>query len=369
MKICFVLEHFIPHVGGVEILFAELVRGLVESGHEVRVVTSTSGGVTGVSGLSGAVVYHTETVSFFGHPLIPPAAIRPHAEWADVVNTTTYTAALPAWIVARQLKKPIVLSVMEVIGQRWNAVESNPLLALAFRAFERLVVTRSFTAWHVISKATLNDLSSVGVDPRNIRVIYPGIDYKIWNENVESTNLTKYFNIKSQSRVFLYTGRPGKSKGLHVLLEAIKIVNPSLDPSFVFGLILSKDPSAERAKINAYIKQHSLGDRVFVIDSIPYRELPAVRKASFAVVVPSLTEGFGFVAAETAALGVPIVSSDAGSLPEVLGGSVIMFESSNSADLANALVLASQDNFQHIEGTTFTWSDSVEKLENLYKEL
>jgi multimeric flavodoxin WrbA len=40
MKILFVLEHYYPHTGGVEILFKNLCEGLVKKGHEVEVITT-----------------------------------------------------------------------------------------------------------------------------------------------------------------------------------------------------------------------------------------------------------------------------------------------------------------------------------------
>ncbi len=47
MKICLTTEHYPPHVGGVEIVFQEYAKRLPQRGHQVRVVTSNSGGITG----------------------------------------------------------------------------------------------------------------------------------------------------------------------------------------------------------------------------------------------------------------------------------------------------------------------------------
>ena len=40
MKILFILDLFKPHVGGVEVLFDNVVSGLLEQGHQVKVLTS-----------------------------------------------------------------------------------------------------------------------------------------------------------------------------------------------------------------------------------------------------------------------------------------------------------------------------------------
>ena len=40
MKILFVLEHYLPHLGGVENVFMHLCEGMAEKGHEVKIITS-----------------------------------------------------------------------------------------------------------------------------------------------------------------------------------------------------------------------------------------------------------------------------------------------------------------------------------------
>ena len=42
MKVLFVLENYIPHIGGVEIVFKNLSGGLVKVGHDVSIVTHRS---------------------------------------------------------------------------------------------------------------------------------------------------------------------------------------------------------------------------------------------------------------------------------------------------------------------------------------
>ena len=39
MKILFVLENYIPHIGGVEVVFKNLAEGLVKLGHDVFLIT------------------------------------------------------------------------------------------------------------------------------------------------------------------------------------------------------------------------------------------------------------------------------------------------------------------------------------------
>jgi hypothetical protein len=74
LKICFITEHFPPHIGGVEMMFKAYSSRLVKAGCEVKVLTSNSGGVMGESIEDGVEIHHFDWRSIFGHPL--PNSIR-----------------------------------------------------------------------------------------------------------------------------------------------------------------------------------------------------------------------------------------------------------------------------------------------------
>lgn len=369
MKICLVTEHFPPHIGGVEIVFREYAKRLSERKHEVKVVTSNSGGFTGTKQLENFEVEYVSCKSFFGHPIIPCKKIEKYGKWADIIHTTTYTAALPALRTAKKFKKPCIIMVHEVLGNRWFGIEKNPLKALGFLFFEWLVVKKDYSVWQAISQSTKNDLLKYRIPERKIRMIHHGIDHSIWNPHVQEKNLNKLFGIEDSRKVFLYNGRPGQTKGIFVLLEAIRKIKDKIPREFIFGFIISKKPEAERKKFEKLVSDYGLGNIVKISDPLPYQDLPGYRKNCFAFVVPSRTEGFGFSAAETCTLGVPIISSDAGSLPEVVSGKVLFFKSGNSDDLVEKIMLATQNKFENIPEKKFDWNKTIEEAEKMYKEI
>lgn len=369
MKICFITEHFPPHVGGVEIVFEEYAKRLSKKGHEVRVISSNSGGITGAKKINDFEVHYVKCKSFFGHPVIPTKEIEKHALWADIIHTTTYTAALPSIKMAKKLKKPCVLMVHEILGGKWFKVEKNPLKALGFLFSEWFVAKKDYTIWQAISQATKKDLLKYRIPEEKIRMIYHGIDYSIWNPQAQEKSLNKLFNLEDSCKIFLYNGRPGQTKGVFILLEAIEKIKDRLPKNFKFGFILGQKPEKERNKFENLVEKYNLGNLVKIADSLPYQELPGYRKNAFAFLVPSLTEGFGFAAVETAALEVPLIVSDAGSLPEVVSGKVLFFQNGNSNDLAKKILLATQNKFQSIPEKKFDWEKAIDGVEKMYKEI
>jgi glycosyltransferase involved in cell wall biosynthesis len=67
------------------------------------------------------------------------------------------------------------------------------------------------------------------------------------------------------------------------------------------------------------IERLELGDRVRLLDFVDDKDLPALYNLAWAFAYPSIYEGFGFPALEALACGIPVVTADNSSLPEVVG--------------------------------------------------
>lgn len=84
---------------------------------------------------------------------------------------------------------------------------------------------------------------------------------------------------------------------------------------------------------------HSLGiaDRLRLLGFVPDADLPAFYAGAVAFVYPSEYEGFGLQLCEAMALGCPVLSSNATSLPEVLGAGGETFTLEDSAALGDLM--------------------------------
>lgn len=75
-------------------------------------------------------------------------------------------------------------------------------------------------------------------------------------------------------------------------------------------------------------------DRILFAGEISDAEMAELLNAGQALVMPSLWEGFGLPALEAMSCGVPVLASDRGSLPEVVGDGGLYFDPENRAELA-----------------------------------
>ena len=135
----------------------------------------------------------------------------------------------------------------------------------------------------------------------------------------------------------LYFGRLDiYHKGIDTLLEAIAIVartNPD-----VLLKIAGRGSSAE--EIAALARKNGIDRNVQVLGAVDDEERDRLFATAKMQVMPSRFEGFGLAAAEAMAAGVPLIASNAGSLPEVVdaprGG--ILVHPDDPQGLADAIV-------------------------------
>jgi glycosyltransferase involved in cell wall biosynthesis len=87
------------------------------------------------------------------------------------------------------------------------------------------------------------------------------------------------------------------------------------------------------------------------------------------VVVPSLSEGFGFVGAEISALGKKALIARSGALPEVASGDIHFFDTESSLQLTHLLQLAYEGQSSISYQTTYQYHGNMRRIQALYHAL
>jgi glycosyltransferase involved in cell wall biosynthesis len=159
-------------------------------------------------------VWHCPWKGLFGHPYPRAADVREHVAWSDVVHTTTYTAAPVARSVSRKLGKPCILTVQECLGRSWFQLGENIIPSALFYIFERFVISRKYDAWHCISQATARDVTESGVPSTHVKPILLGVDSDLYHSPPAKRNPAELFQVDPSTRVILFFGRPGTTKGV-----------------------------------------------------------------------------------------------------------------------------------------------------------
>jgi glycosyltransferase involved in cell wall biosynthesis len=134
---------------------------------------------------------------------------------------------------------------------------------------------------------------------------------------------------------FLYIGRNDPHKNLNRLLAAFAALPSNQD--FELWLAGAADDSRSTEVLLQQATELGVGDRLKVLDYVPYADLPILFNQAIALVFPSLWEGFGLPVLEAMACGTPVITSNLSSLPEVAGDAAILVDPYNPVEITAAM--------------------------------
>jgi len=123
------------------------------------------------------------------------------------------------------------------------------------------------------------------------------------------------------------------------------------------------------------IQSSRVANYVRVLEDQPRSEWAIAYSAAAVAVTPSIYEGFGLPVLEAMACGAPVVSSNASSLPEVVGDAGLLFESENVDALTRTIESVLDDEseasrlkesgFQRVK--EFSWARSAARTLDVYR--
>jgi len=215
---------------------------------------------------------------------------------------------------------------------------------------DRIIAVSAFTASQVV------DL--LGVEPAKVRVVHHGIR-KLTLPPVPRENL------------ILHVGAIQKRKNLERLMEAFAAIDPA------WTLVLAGSAGYGAAEILARIERSPARARIRVTGYVSPAELAGWYARASVFAFPSLDEGFGMPVLEAMAAGIPVITSNRSSLPEVAGDAALLIDPERTDALAAALRDLTQNEDHRLEyirrglerAQFFTWEKTVRQTWDVYCEL
>jgi len=363
MKILFILENHYPNIGGVETLFKYLTEALSKKGHSITILTNQfDKSLPKQENLNGVTIIR---VPFQNRYLFTLLAFFPALKLArghDLIHTTSYNAGIPAFFAGLITRKKVIITFHEVWGKLWFQLPFMNKFSLSLHyLFEKFLLLLPFYKFIAVSQATASSLSGNGVKEEKIEMIYNGINYTEYLPTSANKEGDEPFN-------FIYFGRLGISKGLDILLDAIELLLKDRN-DFILDLVIPTQPENFHNQIKNIISKKKLSDVIQISSDLKKTELISKISNSCAVIIPSYSEGFCFTAAESMAIGIPIISSGKGALAEVISGKHLTMETHDSIGLKKAMKKAINDDWTITPVRKFTLEDSIEQYLAMYSRI
>ncbi len=239
--------------------------------------------------------------------------LRKHGADVDVVHDNQ---GLGYGMLAVQRRLPLVTTIHHPITrdlrvelasaqgwkQRFGLRRFYSFLPMQKRVARRLQVVLG------VSSVSADDTAAdFGMDRSRIRVVPLGVDTDLFAPPLDG--------VRVPGRIVAVASADKPLKGVRHLLEAVAKLRTERDDVHL-ELVCRLEPGGESER---RIVELGLEDVVHPVTGVSDAELAALLASAEVMCVPSMYEGFSLPTVEALASGTPVVASDAGALPEVVG--------------------------------------------------
>lgn len=310
MRIAIVSDAIMPYnMGGKEQRIAQMSQRLSKAGHDVHIYTMKwwdgpkvieENGVWLHGIMKKRPLYKGERRSISEGVCFGLASLKLIKARFDLVDVDhmPYFPLYSMWLVCLIKRKPMFATWHEVWNKTyWQSYLGNTLGTIAY-IIEK---TSGLLPGKIIavSPLTAERLHSVyGLDQRKIILAPNGVDIATITDIPKATQ---------QSSDVIFVGRLLKNKNVAMLIEALAIAREDMPK--IRCIIIGDGP--EKAKLKKMTAALDLTDNItFLPFQKDHTDVLAHIKASKIFVLPSMREGFGIVAVEANACGLPVLTLD-----------------------------------------------------------
>lgn len=197
--------------------------------------------------------------------------------------------------------------------------------------------------------------------------------YKPMDKRVSKYVAKKYYSITED--YILYVGGFSPRKNILGLIDSFnKLITLYKKP---LSLVIAGKRGESYSTYKEHTEKLNISDRVLFPGFISIEHLPYIYNAAKLFVYPSFYEGFGLPPIEAMACGVPVITSNTTSLPEVVGKGALLIDPLNKTDLCHAMLNVLLDNTLKNKlissgikrASELSWKKTAKNTINIYNKI
>lgn len=279
-----------------------------------------------------------------------------HSRQADLIQCLWFPIGIVGVIIKLLYKKGIIVNV---------------------RGSDKIFLTRKF---HFFSKIITNKSDAlIAVGDELFKMIKISKNRKVFfiPNGVDVGSKKKYEFITHKKNI-LFVGNLSKNKSADTLLKAIKYIDIKNRDDFAI-VIIGNGP--EKDYLESLAKDEGVEEKVFFLNALSQAEVFFLMERSYALVLPSLSEGRSNVILEAFASGLPVIASRIPANLEIVddGNNGLLFKPQDSKELAEKITfLLNNQNIRNklgeegrkfIQENELTWENTAKKYIKIYNNL
>jgi len=168
------------------------------------------------------------------------------------------------------------------------------------------------------------------------KVIPKGFDLTHFKPDLNTLTLRRQLKLENK-KILLTVCRLDPRKNIETLIKAMNLLIHKFEEKNIELLVIGD--GIEKNHLESLIQKLKLDNCIRLLGSLPNmgKELPLYYAMSDLFILPTLYEGFGIVFIEAMACGLPVITTDRGSNPEIVGNDGILIKAKDSKLLAKTI--------------------------------
>ncbi len=228
-----------------------------------------------------------------------------------------------------------------------------------------------------ISDYTKQELvSQLNVDPSKIVIAYPAVDPAVYKKRKIDSAFLKKYQLDAKTPIVLYVGSEEPRQNLITLIKALSSLKQR-GVKFQFIKVGSPSWPNGRETFISQLKKHGIYENTKIMGYVDEADLPSVYSLATVFAYPCEYTGFGLPPLEAMACGCPVISSNASSLPEVVGKAGILLPPHDVSKFESAIESLSKsktlrDKYSKLgiaQSKKFSWDAAAKETVALYEKL
>lgn len=362
MKILYVLNS--SKYGGMEWHVFDLIKGMIQNGHEVYVWCPKEDMSDLFVGL-GAKVFDKKISKDIDFSYISELSKFIKENGIDIVHAHELKAASNAMIAVNRSKVKVIVTHTHTPLSEWKIPSLKKKLNTRVYSF---LVNRYSNSEIALTESKKKIKIKEGIKESKLTVIPNGLDTNKFNitpiqRSEYEEEIKNKYGIPKTAFVFGNVGRLTEEKSIDTLIKAFsKFLKSDLFHQRDFYLLIAGGGKLEES-LKKLSQELDLDGKVIITGAFDDSDKVKYYSSFDAFVFPSLAEGFGIVLLEALYMGLNTVCSDLEVLKEVGGSDVKYFKAGDDNSLAKAMI----DEYERVGRDGKSVSDKSKiRVESLY---